>query len=270
MVAVSGNTYPVKDQLRALGGRWDGDARVWRVPESRAAEARALVTGAPRETAGGSCAGRERPSGPLPLPDGWIQVSIGEGYGGQSHSVGEVVMAHDGRGPGLAYRLPEGTAPGSCWTVTECRSRYIREDGMSFGVGDERGYIFTTRLRPATDEEAAPVIARAQAQNERFAARRELSGLFDALNDQGVYEEGSHVLTGEEIFIPDSGQRIYGAGRWFVIESGRIWTVKNNGMDGDDWSGNNVTTGGAGAIGRYVAYNTELANGIRSVAARAK
>lgn len=44
-VLITGNTYPVKDQLKALGGRWDGQAKGWRVPAGRADEARALVSG---------------------------------------------------------------------------------------------------------------------------------------------------------------------------------------------------------------------------------
>lgn len=47
-VLVVGNTYPVKDQLRALGGRWDADKRGWMVPAERAGEARLLVAGAPK------------------------------------------------------------------------------------------------------------------------------------------------------------------------------------------------------------------------------
>lgn len=43
MALITGNTYPVKDQLRALGGRWDARRRGWEVPEDRATEARALV-----------------------------------------------------------------------------------------------------------------------------------------------------------------------------------------------------------------------------------
>jgi hypothetical protein len=46
-VAIGGNTYPVKEQLKAIGGRWDGDARCWRVPAAKAAEARAMVAAAP-------------------------------------------------------------------------------------------------------------------------------------------------------------------------------------------------------------------------------
>jgi len=47
-VAVSGNTYPVRDELRALGGEWDASNKTWMVPVSKAAEAQALVAKAPK------------------------------------------------------------------------------------------------------------------------------------------------------------------------------------------------------------------------------
>jgi hypothetical protein len=46
-VLVTGNTYPVKDQIKALGGRWDAASKGWRVPADKAAAAQALVAGAP-------------------------------------------------------------------------------------------------------------------------------------------------------------------------------------------------------------------------------
>ena len=42
---ITGNTFPVKDQLRALGGRWDAVSKGWWVPAEKADEARALVAG---------------------------------------------------------------------------------------------------------------------------------------------------------------------------------------------------------------------------------
>lgn len=33
-VLITGNTYPVKEQIKALGGRWDREARGWYVPEA--------------------------------------------------------------------------------------------------------------------------------------------------------------------------------------------------------------------------------------------
>ena len=46
-VLIVGNTYPVREQLKALGGRWDNAAKGWRVPSEKAAEARALLPAAP-------------------------------------------------------------------------------------------------------------------------------------------------------------------------------------------------------------------------------
>ena len=51
MTAISGNTYPVKDLIRALGGRWDPAAKAWNVPDDKAEEARALVAKAPAKAA---------------------------------------------------------------------------------------------------------------------------------------------------------------------------------------------------------------------------
>lgn len=42
-VPIHGNTYPVREQLKAMGGRWDGQAKVWRVPQEYAEQARAIV-----------------------------------------------------------------------------------------------------------------------------------------------------------------------------------------------------------------------------------
>jgi hypothetical protein len=42
-VLVTGNTFPVKDKLKALGGRWDAVAKGWRVPAAQADEAQRLA-----------------------------------------------------------------------------------------------------------------------------------------------------------------------------------------------------------------------------------
>lgn len=47
MTKLVGNTYPVKDQIRALGGRWDAAEKAWYVPDARADEAAALIASAP-------------------------------------------------------------------------------------------------------------------------------------------------------------------------------------------------------------------------------
>lgn len=42
-VAVTGNTYPVKDALKALGARWNASDKVWMVPAAIHAQAQAIV-----------------------------------------------------------------------------------------------------------------------------------------------------------------------------------------------------------------------------------
>jgi hypothetical protein len=43
-VLITGKTFPVKDQIKALGGRWNAKAKGWDVPEAQADAARALVS----------------------------------------------------------------------------------------------------------------------------------------------------------------------------------------------------------------------------------
>lgn len=40
---IKGNTYPVRGELRALDGEWDGAARAWLVPVEHAKKAREIV-----------------------------------------------------------------------------------------------------------------------------------------------------------------------------------------------------------------------------------
>ena len=47
LVAITGNTYPVKEQLKALGARWNPDLKAWMVTADKAEQAKALVSGSP-------------------------------------------------------------------------------------------------------------------------------------------------------------------------------------------------------------------------------
>lgn len=48
MTLIVGNTYPVKDALKALGARWDPDKRGWLVPDDQLDKAKSLVASAPK------------------------------------------------------------------------------------------------------------------------------------------------------------------------------------------------------------------------------
>lgn len=82
----------------------------------------------------------------------------------------------------------------------------------------------------------------------------------EAAQFQSGYEKMR--VEGEKIQHPTHPENIYGGGKWWVIQPKWIWCIKNNGADGDNWSANNVNTGGAGAIGHRVPSSEELAEKI--------
>lgn len=51
-VAVKGNTFPVKDRLKALGATWDANAKVWMIESTKAQEAANIVANTPVNTPG--------------------------------------------------------------------------------------------------------------------------------------------------------------------------------------------------------------------------
>jgi len=62
-VLISGNTYPVKDRLRAMGGKWNPTLKGWAVPAEREQEALALVASAPKSAPRSSYPRRSSGSG---------------------------------------------------------------------------------------------------------------------------------------------------------------------------------------------------------------
>jgi hypothetical protein len=189
---------------------------------------------------------------PQPAAD-LFRVGLGEGYGGRPYTVGQIVKRREG-GYGVVVRATK---------------QYYAEDGMSFGVGDERGYVFSAQCRPATAEETASEEAKAEAIVAKKAAREatakriaEIRSLIQA----GERPSGTNNLPeGDRVL---DTQTIYGGGAWFVVGPEWIWFCKNNG--GDDWSLNNVRTQGAGAIGWRITADPAIAAELRDLAAITK
>lgn len=46
MQLITGNTYPVREEIKALGGRWNKASKGWEVTDDQAEQARAIVAGA--------------------------------------------------------------------------------------------------------------------------------------------------------------------------------------------------------------------------------
>jgi hypothetical protein len=182
-----------------------------------------------------------------------LHAARGSGYGGRPYIIGQTI---------LLKKDPEQWG-----VVTKVGSQYYREDGLSFGVGDDQGHVYWAECRPAAADEIAAVVAKRQAaadEKDEEASRvvrvRELIMQIHA----GECPEGSNVPEGDVIKI-SRGQDMYGGGEWFVIGSEWIWHVRNNGSDGADWSANNVRTGGAGAIGWRIPFDVGVAAKLRSI-----
>jgi len=103
----------------------------------------------------------------------------------------------------------------------------------------------------------------------------------EALRVSAVEKELKRIRNQTEQTIRDQGVRpadeqpqgqvvldtrnIYGGGDWFVIDQDAIWYCQNNGMDGDNWSYNNVRTGGAGAIGWKTPMDESVRNTLQQL-----
>lgn len=152
--------------------------------------------------------------------------------------------------------------------VVSVKSTYYPEDGMSFGLMDDRGWMHAVVVRPAPEEERERVDTQDREEESRAGTRRrvfeERKALVKLFQDTGDRPERAS-LDGDRIALEGRDSLIYGGGSWFVIEGAHIWYVMNNGHDGDDWSYNNIQTGGAGAIGWRLPRTGELEARVRAV-----
>lgn len=173
----------------------------------------------------------------------------GSGYGCNGWEKGAIVRASERH---RAEGWPE-------WLLVVAASReYVRDDGMSFGVGEDSGYRYSARCREATPEEYADAAAEYEREQQRRAAVADRDRLARTIIADGEYPRGIHTLDGDHILVANERNILYGGGSWFVIDGDWLWHIKNNGADGDAWDANNIRTGGAGAIGRRVPLTEEL------------
>ncbi|MBI3654029.1 MAG: hypothetical protein HY231_23610 [Acidobacteria bacterium] len=213
------------------------------------------------------------------IPANAIHISGGSGYGYEDWRPGEVIV-NPNRSRRPEIRCPqcrlkvfrgicsncgtpgEAVDPGAEFLyVLTASQQYYREDGMSFNVGDEQGYVYYATCRPATDEESAPLRARIAEQQKLREAEVRRKAFAKQISETGIFPEQADPQ-GDRI---TDRQNIYGGGDWFVLGEDRIWYVRNNGHDGDDWSRNNIGTGGAGALGWYVERTDALANELLTI-----
>lgn len=60
MQLITGNTYPVKEAIKSLGGKWNKPRKGWEVPDENAEQARSLVATAPASASRPARRGRYR------------------------------------------------------------------------------------------------------------------------------------------------------------------------------------------------------------------
>jgi hypothetical protein len=134
----------------------------------------------------------------------------------------------------------------------ECGGWVNPGEGILFNWYDSEPGDFVWKVKHKDSEDCAKVRAEKKIRSElartKNEAKRNLM-LMCTKSEYHVDGEG-HRPPGDQIYI-DETALLYGGGTWVVIEPNGdyFWYVKNNGADGDDWSRNNVQTGGAGAIG---------------------
>jgi hypothetical protein len=236
---VVGDTYHHREKLKELGCQWNGSQ--WMCSEDQLAKATAIIDGELAE-----------PGVKTKM------ISRGSGYGGTPFTKGDVIRMSD-------HEMQRSDLPRWVY-VLSAGERYYREDGMSFGVGEDSGYIYLAKVRPATDEEAAPHVAREKAKIAKKEAQQRLSTIFNDVFKRGS-SEGVNDIKGRDIHLDTPSAVMHGAGQWFVISGKKVMAVRNNGADGDDWSLNNYRTSGAGAIARWVE-DDGLANEVEALAGR--
>lgn len=118
--------------------------------------------------------------------------------------------------------------------------------------------------RQERDRQASVHYARVKEIKQQAAAfRRRIT---DAAQAEGPCSEqqAEHAATLPRVYVLDmKGPDIYGGGAWLHADNDDLYYVRNNGMDGDDWSRNNYHTGGAGAICYHLPGSAKILTEIR-------
>lgn len=272
MIREAGNRYIVSfrydpDLVKAIkqagSARFNPSDKSWSVDKADAARLLAIIErgkAAAEKAAAEAAAKREaealakQAKAAAEAEQGIVHVSYWADRGGYGlPSVGETVKRRDD------YFVVTAVSKG----------RYMGEDAMSFGGTDDRPYQHRVTLRRATEAERAAYVEReereAQEWQRKQDAQQAIRAVIETIQSSGTRPERAEP-EGETVwdtFTP------YGTGDRLIIGTDRIWYVRNNGMDGDDWSQNNTTTGGAGAIAWWVPKTPELEQKIREAASDA-
>jgi hypothetical protein len=258
--------YELRDEAKKRGGIWDRLNKQWYMPdEASQKEVRAIARAYEQERAKEVARRyeerreKERQSEQERRKREQERLKPGPGerivrfYGRSRHD-----------GPRIGHTFRERKT-GDVVTVVRVESEYY-EDGLSFGMPEDEGWLHKAYVRPAEAEQTTQVEKGEEKEKSRARATRRRRSIQQYIQRRGTVPSGDHQLGRERLLIQGARLIPYGGGSWFAVQPGKaVWFVQNNGADGDDWSRNNVLTAGAGAIGWKVPYNEKMAQEIREL-----
>ena len=177
---------------------------------------------------------------------------------------------------GMAYRLTARLERSEWAKIAHLMQYVTTDDEMGMNADDHTlGWVtfspteveaalgITGDRTLAAQREAAQRRRDDPVRARRRAIAQRVKEIAREIRETGESPEGLNDPVGDRLF---DTQDIYGGGDWFVVGPEHLWHVQNNGMDGDNWSYNNVRTGGAGAIGFRVPASSPLTEELRSLA----
>ncbi len=148
----------------------------------------------------------------------------------------------------VRYSVEEQWAPGICRAprtreivvALAATSRYYAEDGLSFGLSQDRGVLWAVTARRATPEEAAGLEARERAEEERQRRRAEQLAAWKRLL-RHLQETGEKPEAADPQGEQWPAKRNHDQDRVLLDrERGQIWLTVYNGRDGDCWAWSNA------------------------------
>lgn len=248
--------YEYKDEAKSLGGLWDDPTHMWYLPDDAAKKKVLDKIEKDRESAR-DVAQRHLEQERDKTEKERARLGLKTYY---------FPGDHRGDHPAVGHTFKDRKT-GDFMEVVSVKSTYYEEDGMSFGLMDDRGWLHVVTARPSQDDTAVQAIkdeetkalTRSQAFKRRDAIAKEI-------RTRGTMPSGDHDFRQyPRVVLEDERLIAYGGGSWFVITPTDIWFIQNNGGDGDSWGDNNVTTGGAGAMGWKVPGDDILEKELRDL-----